>query len=223
MSDPEDKPEDRLAKQGVQSRRARLVEEYSGGWASSSQDFVYLAADLYAQSVSHAKKFDGNVSPYGLAGIPMLVAATRAFLVELYSGIFTGEINQSALKLLGSLKSEVDILREIEQLPAELLTDLDLLMQIRHEILHPAHRPGPERDGAPDYLRRLKQDGLLQSTGKDQDYTWISQLQSHQLFRWSFATVASLVDSLITAHEFHEFSALGLRHSYFQFQTLDAA
>src|SRR4051794_2295941 len=89
-----------VARQGLASRRARLVEEHSGSWASSSQDFVYLAADLFGQSAKYAKEVNGNCSPYVLAGIPMLVSALRAFLIELYSGIFTGEMRKDALLLL---------------------------------------------------------------------------------------------------------------------------
>src|SRR5437762_6739775 len=112
--DSEERP---IAQRGFASRRARLIEDYSGSWASSSQDFVHLAAELYGQSVVYARAVDRNCSPHGLAGIPMLVAALRAFLVELYSGIFTGAINQVALTLLASSANEVAVPRKSEGLP----------------------------------------------------------------------------------------------------------
>ncbi len=202
-----------IAKDGLTSRRGRLTEEHSGAWASSSQQFVDLATELYKQSADHAKQIDGNCAPYALAGIPMLLSAVRCFLIELYSGVFTGELNPAALSSLAEGSTDIVALRN-EGVAPDLLEEFELLVQIRHEILHPAHRPGPEPDGTPRYLGKLKQAGLLQSTGRESDFVWISQLQSHRLFGWAFTTVYGVVDHIIAGHQFHSFAADGLRHSY---------
>jgi hypothetical protein len=41
-------------------------------------------------------------------------------------------------------------------------------------------------DNWPEYFRRIKQKGLLSTTGNpDADYTLMSQIASHRLFRWA--------------------------------------
>jgi len=203
-----------LSTTGLESRRARLAEEHSGSWASSSQTFASFAMDLFEASADDAARVDGNCAPQALAGVPMLLSALRCFLVELYSGVFTGELQPKQLEALAKpTTTDLALLRE-EGLPPAIAHRLELLIQVRHEIVHPAHRPGPERDGTPEYLRELKDAGLLQSTGKDTDYVWISQLQSHRLFTWAAETMYLVIDFLINKYRLHHFSAGGLRHTY---------
>ena len=50
-------------------------------------------------------------------------------------------------------------------------------------------------------MLELRNLGLLQSTGTDSsDYTWISQLQSHRLFRCGFSAIEDVADIILKAH-----------------------
>lgn len=97
------------------------------------------------------------------------------------------------------------------------------LVQVRNEIAHPAHLPGGDESNTPAYLEPLQAAGLLQSTGSVADYTWISQLQSHRLFRWAFATVRHTVEVLLASHSLDGLSADGLAYSYAAYERIDSA
>lgn len=65
------------------------MEDHSGAWGTSSQDFIHLANLLFEKSAAYAKHVDGNCSIYTWAGIPMLFSALRCLLVELNEGSLT--------------------------------------------------------------------------------------------------------------------------------------
>jgi hypothetical protein len=76
-----------------------------------------------------------------------------------------------------------------------------LLQEVRNEIIHPVHRPTGTSDNCPDYLRPLKSQGLLQSTGKvDSDYIFLSQLQSHRLLKWACRVTGDLAAKVIQSN-----------------------
>jgi hypothetical protein len=174
-----------------------MVEEHSGAWQSASTDYVNLAKLLYGLSAREAAGGDGNCSAYVLAGIPMLFSALRCLMIELDGGMIRpGLPNTVALQALDETRNDVIALRQRLQ-PSTLLDDVQLLYEVRNEIIHPAHRPGPERNGTPGYLLRLRDEGLLQTTGQDVDYPWPSQLHSHRLFRWACELFARLTAELL--------------------------
>ena len=82
-------------------RKARLTEYRSGSWASSSQDYIRHATKLFEHSASYARSIDGNCSPYALSGLPILLSALRAMLIEANSGMHGLGQNGNALKELG--------------------------------------------------------------------------------------------------------------------------
>lgn len=199
---------------GRKSREARLLGNAHGAWGSSSQDFAHLALLLYRHSDEYARAKDGNVSPYVFAGIPMLLAAVRCLLIELASGLLGNTRNQSRLQALATSDNDVEYAISHYPVPDSLAVDLRLLVQIRHELLHPSHRPAGTPHNTPSYLDDLRQRTLLQSTGKIPDYVWIDQLKSHRLFRWAYLTVEALVDILLTSHSLPTETAEGIRESY---------
>ena len=101
--------------------------------------------------------------------------------------------------------------------------DLRLLVEIRHEIVHPAHRPTGNSTNTPLYLAPLRERGLLQSAGEESDYVWLSQLQSHRLFRWSFQTVEQVVAILLEHHQVRSHGPVGLLDSYAAYRRIDDA
>lgn len=209
---------------GRESRRSRVADDHPGAWASSSQDFVRLATLLFETSAGYAKHFDGNCSIYTLAGIPILFSALRCLLIELNDGMITGSPpNKTNLAKLAESANDVHAIAECyPTFPVELREKLELLFQLRHEIAHPAHRPGPEKNNTPEYFDPLRKAGLLQSTGKDIDCVWLGQLQSHRLFRWAFDIVRNTVDALLCLHNVPSDVVAGILQSYSRYETIDS-
>jgi hypothetical protein len=213
-----------MTKPGRESREARVSEGKGGVWASSSQDFLHLANLLYHASALYAKQTDGNCSIYALAGIPVLFSGIRCLLIELNGGMhgdFT--VRQSVLDDLARFPNDVSVIAKHYKPSDDLKQRLELLYEVRNELVHPAHRPGSEPHGTPAYLAKLRRDGLLQSTGSDSDYVWIAQLQSHKLYKWAFDTIAETVDVLLLAHDLPQFAVEGLKYSYAAHSQSDAA
>ncbi|MBI3045225.1 MAG: hypothetical protein HYY78_20620 [Betaproteobacteria bacterium] len=207
---------------GRESRRSRVRDDHGGVWGSSSQDFLHLVDLLFEKSVEYAKRTDGNCSIYALAGVPLLFSALRCLLIELNAGMHTASPpRQQVLTDLASSPNDIKVILSHYSVPTDLQRRLELLVEVRHEIVHPAHRPGSDKHNTPAYLAPLRSAGLLQSTGSDSDYIWIGQLQSHKLFRWAFETVKLTVEILLTAHGVRGFMGDGLRASYSKYERFD--
>lgn len=191
-----------MSSEARKDRDRRLVQHLGGAWRSYSQDYVRLCILLYEKSRAYATEYDGNVSPYTLSGIPGLFSGLRALMIECSSGMYGPplENDTKVLRSLASNNNEIVVLKLYEM--AELKYEsLRLLYEVRNEIVHPAHRPVGTVDGTPEYLRPLKSEGLLQTSGKpDSDYALMAQLQSHRLFRWAFERVEEVAHILIHAH-----------------------
>ena len=151
----------------------------------------------------------------------MLFSALRCLLIELNDGMYGGPIRTGILRELADSGNDVGVLVEHYPIPAELQHQLQLLLQIRHEILHPSHRPSGEKSNTPAYLQPLRDERLLQSTEQESDHIWLAQLQSHKLFTWAFETVRYTVDILIRDHAMTGLASDGLQASYSEYETLD--
>ncbi len=97
---------------GRKDRTARLTETRAGWWASCSQDYLRLAVDLYGLSSAYAKKFDGNVSLYPIAGIPLLISTVRALLIEANSGIYGIGEDAKSMARLAKDQNEIGLISE---------------------------------------------------------------------------------------------------------------
>ena len=225
MSIPEDDPVEAPPALGFASRKDRLTKRFGGAWGTSSQDFLMLVDMLYAASKRYADGGDGNFSPYTLAGVPTLLAAFRCLLIEVNDGVLTDLVSrEDALASLAKSRNEISFLEDWYTIPAELLADLRLLQEVRNEIVHPSHRPGPEADNTPTYLRSLKDRGLLQSTGKEADYIWIGQLQSHRLFRWAWQQLDEAVNIVLREHgAVAHLAGRGFGATWSQYSVIDAS
>src|ERR1035437_112165 len=165
---------------GYRERQQRLTNRKPGQSATSSQDFLFVASKLYALSWREAKKsVNGNWSGYAYAGIPLLISSIHAFIVE-YEYMLRPKADLQDIVALDA------ILEKRYGVSGYLLQDVKDLYEIRNELTHPAHLPPGTPDNWPEYLRRIKALGLLNSTGKsDADYDLLSQVASHKLFLWA--------------------------------------
>lgn len=209
---------------GRKDREARLVDPKSGSWASSSQDFARLANLLYEHSVNYARQTDGNCSIYTLAGIPILFSALRCFLIEMNAPLLHSSeaaADPMRMKALASTSNEVCFLLKQYRLPVELKKKMELLLEVRHEIIHPAHLPSGEKHNTPAYLETLRKEGILQSTGRESDYVFVEQLQSLRLFRWAFETIREVVELVLTSHHGNKSVLQPMLDSYSRYKEFD--
>lgn len=174
-------------------RRQRLEQRVSGAWGTISSDLAYLAKKLYGLSRAEAASSkDGNNSMFVYAGIPILVAALRSFIIEYESiGILTPPPPEvSSDDLVGLLRSRYGC-------NDGLLNDVQLLCEIRNEIVHPVPLPPGTPDNWPTYLHRIKEQGLLSSTGNPSgDYIMFGQMASQRLFTWAVKVTRSAFEAV---------------------------
>ncbi len=175
-------------------RTNRLTQNRSGACGSSSADFMHLVRLLFDDSKAYAARFDGNCSPYTLCAIPALLSSWRCLVVEYASWWPTDRATLQILAEAGDFPRMLERLGVGEPLRTEAL----LLNEVRNEIIHPAHLSTGTPDNLPDYLRPLKDRGLLQTTGcSDSDYIFLSQLCSHSLFAWAARVTRDLAECLL--------------------------
>lgn len=189
---------------GRNDRSARLAVSRGMPSASSSQDYVRLANLLYEASASQAKSLDGNCSFYALAGIPVLLSAFRALLIEGNTGMYGRTRHDTALRKLNR-DSEIKVFFSHYDVPNDIQERLDLLNEVRNEIVHPTHISLGTGNETPPYLSYFIERKLLQSTGNAAaDYAWISQLKSHRLFTFAFETIEEAAAIILQEHHASE-------------------
>src|ERR1017187_8692990 len=168
-----------MARSGRRERTARYEGIHSGSTATHSQDYLLLASRLYWLSDKEAKKTPGeNWSYYVFAGLPMLLAALQALVVE-YEFI----LNPPNQHVPPDVNSPEFI--KHYHISGELLAEFNDLVELRNEIIHPAHAVCGSSDNWPTYLLSVKERGILNSTGDPSgDYSMLAQMASHRLFKW---------------------------------------
>ncbi len=186
-----------MANAGRTDRSGRITLPKSGSWGTVSQDFLFLTASLYRLSRDEAtSRPDRKTSRFVYVGIPLLLAAIQSFAIE-YEGMLRAEplpIELSADSLARLMETRYGV-------TGDLLENLRDLTEIRNEIIHPNPMPTGTPDNWPDYLRHIKQKGLLSSTGDPTaDYIMLAQIASHRLFNWSVEVTNGLYRAIVNSN-----------------------
>lgn len=181
-----------MGRHGWMERHSRYGSHHSGSTATHSQDYLLLAGRLHRLSKEQAEKsINGNTSHYVFAGIPILLAALQALVAECEFIIVSSKRRTPVDVNSSAFVTDYGI-------AGDLLDDLHDLIELRNEIIHPAHATCGAKDNWPPYLARVKGKGLLNSTGHpDADYSMLSQMASHKLFVWSVAVIKQLYEVVI--------------------------
>lgn len=212
-------------KPGKKSRNERLTNSLPGAWGAYSQSYMRLALTLLEASYQHALgNKDQNVSPYPLTGIPLLFSALRALLIECNSGLYdmTLKEDKAIMERLSKDPNELKILYESYKVDGNLYEELSMMYEIRNELVHPALRPSGTQDMTPDYLRPLKELGVLQSTGDPSgDYPWMNQLESHRLFVYCFELLEKISHKVLPKHHTDPNDLFGHLLTYKAFHQFD--
>lgn len=186
-----------MANTGRTDRSGRITQRKSGTWGTTSQDLLFVGVRLFRLSREESScRPDKNTSRFVYAGIPLLLAAAHSFAIE-YEAI----MNLGAVPAELSKDSLVSLMEKRYGVSGDLLQNLQDLAEIRHEIIHPIPLPTGTPDNWPDYLRRVKNKGLLNTTGDpNADYILLAQIASHRLFAWSVEVTKSLYSAIINSN-----------------------
>ena len=174
---------------GREDRSGRLLEHRTGVAASQSGKFVDLVERMLVLArMEAASKKNKNFSIWTLAAIPLLFSALRCLSIE-YERFFhkpREEIKNIMKMLTGNGPDLVQLMDEVYFIENPLRQDILDLYEIRNEIIHSSTTPTGTKDNWPDYLRRIKEKGLLETTGeKNSDYDMLSQCCSLRLLEWA--------------------------------------
>ena len=186
-----------MVNSGRTDRSSRITQRKSGTWGTTSQDLLFVAVRLYRLSRDESSsRPDKNSSRLVYAGIPLLLAAAHSFAIE-YEGI----LNSGPVPAELSVDSLVKIMDNRYGVSGCLLQDLQDLVEIRNEIIHPVPLPAGTPDNWPDYLRRVKKKELLTTTGDpNADYILLAQIASHKLFAWAVEVTKCLYSAIINSN-----------------------
>ena len=184
-----------MLKNGRKERSDRLTQPKTGAWATSSQDLLFFAGRLFRMSAEEARSSrDQNQSDFTYAGVPLLLAAVQSFIIE-----YEGMLNLQPLSDELSVPRGLAVLLESRySVTGDLLEEVRELIEVRNEIIHPVPLPPGTPDNWPDYLRRVKQRGLLSTTGDPKaDYIMFSQISSHKLFEWAVELTKKIYETVV--------------------------
>jgi len=121
----------------------------------------------------------------------MLMAALQAFAVEYERISYPSRMT----KILDVNDQEFKARYGLDDALAQ---ELDDLIELRNEIIHATHLPTGTKDNWPDYLRRVKAAGLLNSTiDSESDFVMLSQMASHRLFMWAVDVTRRLYERVV--------------------------
>lgn len=179
----------------------RLIKPKVGASGSTSQDYLELTAKLFHQSEKESRSSSsGNHSAFVLAGIPLLVAAVHSFATEYESFMSNGPLAEALCKALSN-DPLASLLESRYRVSGDLLADVKDLIEIRNEICHPVPRPPGTPDNWPEYLRHVKNKGLLSSTGDPTaDFIMFHQITSHRLFAWAVDVIKGVFSAIVNSN-----------------------
>jgi hypothetical protein len=173
-----------MTKRGKRNRDERLLKPSAGGWGSYHSLFVHMAGELYHPSGLQASAGSGNGSWFPYAAVPVLLAALQSFIIEYECTLGWDRTCLEPLTQSG-FGGLLKLLETRYRVGGKLLEEARDLIEVRNEMIHPVPLPTGTEDNCPAYLRHLKEQGLLESTGEATDYCFMAQLASHRLFAWS--------------------------------------
>jgi len=169
-------------------RETRLLNRESGSWGTTSAMYFGTVQAVFRES---AKAVAGNPqrsSRWVYAGMPVLMAGVEAFLIE----------HQHLLKDSSGSKTVagVDPVRgvlKLYPLPDELRRDLEALVEIRNQIVHPSPVPFG-KPAWPQSLQRLRDWKVLDGKTPQSGMDVLDLLASHRMFEWAVERCAEALD-----------------------------
>ncbi len=145
---------------------------------------------------------EGNhYSHHALGSIVLVACAAEAWLMELIARVMRADPSLCRLaKKSLSVEMYIELhewaTRDGSKPPASLQEDLESVVNLRDELVHPKPRVVP--GGIPSWASRLDSIGLFIKTsdGAPADYSWSGKLGSYKLAYWVWETLDSALSHL---------------------------
>jgi hypothetical protein len=175
-------------------RTARLRNRQPGSWGTISTMYFDIVDKVFRESASAAGEDQTQPSRWVYAGLPMLIAGFEGFLIE----------HQHLLKENRELQTFAGIhdlskVLKLYPLPDDLRRDMEALIELRNQILHPSPVPFGE-PGWPDSLERLRLHKVLDGNTPQSGADVLALLANHRVFIWAVEKCAETLD-VVTASD----------------------
>lgn len=170
-------------------RKERLRNRQGGSWGTASTMYFHAVELVFRESAKAVADDPTKTSRWVYAGVPVLMAGVEAFLIE----------HQHLLKDSSSIQTiaGVDPIRDVLRLypfADELRLDLEALVEIRNQIVHPSSVPFGKPEW-PESLQRLRDCKVLDgNTPPRSGMHALALLASHPVFEWAVERCAEALD-----------------------------
>lgn len=205
---------------GRKDRVDRLVNPKSGSWGSFSADLLLTAKLLLAGSLEDRKDnvdppASNHMSKHVVGSTVLLIAGFESWLNETLAHLSIYDPDLPTLgkdSLLEKYKklcawdgagrislTDVVTLAQAQGLDFNQPTrNLELVIEVRNEIVHPMPFPSGTQWNLPNNLLPLHEMDLLISTGQpNSDYTFSDKMRSYALGYWCWEVIETCVHLLV--------------------------
>lgn len=194
-------------------REDRIRNRRNGGWGTTSSTYFYVVHQVFGESDKASHRDPEQRSVWVYAGIPVLLAGVESYLIQ----------HQHLLKDSSGMKvlAGVDPLKEVltfYALPAELQTDMEVLIEIRNQIVHPSPLPFGQPEW-PASLKRLHDLKLIEGNTPESGTDALAMLGSHRVFEWAVERCAQALD--LVADSDPDRASMFHRHAEYLWQVLN--
>ncbi len=170
-------------------REERLRNRQGGGWGTASTMYFHAVELVFLESAKAAADDPTKTSRWVYAGLPVLLAGVEAFLIE-HQNLLK---DSSSIQTLAGVEPMRDVLK-LYPLTDELRQDLEALIEIRNQIVHPSSVPFAKPEW-PESLRRLRDRKVLDGHMPPQSGMHaLALLASHRVFDWAVERCAEALD-----------------------------
>ena len=167
-------------------RKERLRNRRGGSWGTASTMYFHAVELVFRESAKAVADDPTKTSRWVYAGVPVLMAGVEAFLIE-HQHLLK---DSSSIQTLAGVDPIRDVLR-LYPLTDELRLDLEALVEIRNQIVHPSSVPF----GKPESLQRLRDRKVLDgNTPPQSGMHALALLASHPVFEWAVERCAEALD-----------------------------
>jgi hypothetical protein len=169
-------------------REDRIRNRRNGGWGTTSSTYFYTVHQVFEQSEKASQSDPEKRSVWVYAGLPVLLAGVEAYLIQ----------HQHLLKDSSGMKvlAGVDQLKEVVKLyplSAELQADIEALIEIRNQIVHPSPLPFGQPEW-PASLKRLHELKVIEGNTPESGANALAMLGTHRVFEWAVERCAQALD-----------------------------
>jgi hypothetical protein len=169
-------------------REARLRNRRSGSWGTTSTMYFHAVELVFRESAKAVADASTKTSRWVYAGLPVLMAGVEAFLIE-HQHLLK---DSSSIQTLAGVSSVRDVLK-LYPLMDELRQDLEALIEIRNQIVHPSPVPFGKPEW-PESLQRLHDRKVLDGNTPQSGAHALALLAPHRVFGWAVERCAEALD-----------------------------